>query len=49
MGEGEIVTVLGTEDGNDGQKWYLLDKESLSEPTDDSVKECYIRADLLGR
>lgn len=49
IGEGETVTVLGKEEGNDGQLWYLLDKESLSEPPDDSVKECYIRADLLRR
>lgn len=49
IGEGEIVTVLGKEEGKDGQMWYLLDKESLSEPPNDSVKECYIRADLLGR
>ena len=47
IGEGETVTVLGKEEGNDGQLWYLLDKESLSEPSDDSLKECYIRADLL--
>lgn len=47
IGEGEIVTVLGKEEGKDGQMWYLLDKESLSEPPDDSVGACYIRADLL--
>lgn len=49
IGEGEIVTVLGKEEGKDGQMWYLLDKESLSEPPDDSVGACYIRADLLRR
>lgn len=49
IGEGEIVTVLGKEEGNDGQMWYLLDRESLSEQPDNSVKECYIRADLLRR
>ena len=26
IGEGEIVTVLGKEEGKDGQMWYLLDK-----------------------
>lgn len=49
IGEGETVTVLGKEEGKDGQMWYLLDKESLSEPPDDSVGACYIRADLLRR
>ncbi|MDE5939432.1 MAG: M56 family metallopeptidase [Lachnospiraceae bacterium] len=47
IGEGETVTVLGKEEGEDGQMWYLLDRESLSEQPDDSVKVCYIRADLL--
>lgn len=49
IGEGETVTVLGKKEGKDGQMWYLLDKESLSEPPDDSVGACYIRADLLRR
>ena len=49
IGEGETVIVLGKEEGNDGQMWYLLDRESLSEQPDNSVKECYIRADLLRR
>lgn len=49
IGEGESVTVLAKEEGNDGQMWYLLDRESLSEQPDDSVKTCYIRADLLRR
>lgn len=49
IAEGETVTVLGKEEGKDGQMWYLLDKDSLAEQSDDSAKECYIRADLLGR
>lgn len=47
IGEGEIVTVLGKKEGINGQMWYLLDKESLTEQSEASVKECYIRADLL--
>lgn len=47
IGEGEQVTVLGKRKGSGGQMWYLLDKESLPEPPDDSVKSCYIRVDLL--
>lgn len=45
--EGETVTVLGKKGGKDGQMWYLLDKNSLTARPDDSVKECYIRVDLL--
>lgn len=47
IGEGERVTVLGKKEGDDGRMWYLLDRESLAEQPDDSVKACYIRADLL--
>lgn len=47
IGEGETVIVLDKTEEKNGQIWYLLDKDSLSEQPDDSVKECYIRADLL--
>ncbi len=47
LGEGENVTVLGKKEGIDGRMWYLLDQESLPGQLDPSVKECYIRADLL--
>lgn len=46
-GEGEVVTVLEKKEGSDGRLWYLLDQESLPEPPEPSVEECYIRADLL--
>lgn len=49
IGEGETVIVLDKTEEKNGQIWYLLDKDSLSEQPDDSVKECYIRADLLER
>lgn len=49
IGEGETVIVLDKTEEKNGQIWYLLDKDSLSEQPDDSVKECYIRADLLRR
>ncbi len=45
--EGEKLTVLGSEEGSNGQLWYRLDRESFGEKLDDSVKTCYIRADLL--
>lgn len=45
--EGEELTVLGVEEGSNGQLWYRLDKESLEEKPDPSVEACYIRADLL--
>lgn len=47
LGEGETVTVLGKKEDTDGQIWYLLDQESLTENPDPSVEECYIRGDLL--
>lgn len=47
IGEGETVIVLDKTEEKNGQIWYLLDKDSLSEQPDDSVKDCYIRADLL--
>ena len=40
-------TVLGKKEVSDGQIWYLLDQESLTENPDPSVEECYIRGDLL--
>lgn len=49
IGEGETVIVLDKTEEKNGQIWYLLDKDSLSEQPDDSVKDCYIRADLLRR
>lgn len=45
--EGEKLTVLGSEEGSNGQLWYRLDRDSFGEKLDDSVKTCYIRADLL--
>lgn len=47
VAEGEKLTVLGSEEGSNGQLWYRLDRESFGEKLDDSVKTCYIRADLL--
>lgn len=47
VAEGEELTVLGAEEGSNGQLWYRLDKESLEEKPDSSVESCYIRADLL--
>lgn len=47
VAEGEELTVLGAEEGSNGQLWYRLDKESLEEKPDASVESCYIRADLL--
>lgn len=47
VAEGEELTVLGGEEGSNGQLWYRLDKESLEEKPDSSVESCYIRADLL--
>ena len=47
VAEGEELTVLGVEEGSNGQLWYRLDKDSLEEKPDPSVEACYIRADLL--
>lgn len=47
VAEGEELTVMGAEEGSNGQLWYRLDKESLEEKPDASVESCYIRADLL--
>lgn len=47
VGEGEQVVALGEKTGEGGQMWYLLDKKSLPNSPDASVKACYIRGDLL--
>lgn len=47
LGEGETVNVLGKKEAADGQMWYLLDRESLPQKIDASVKVCYVRGDLL--
>lgn len=43
----EMVTVLNLVEGEDGQTWYKLDKDSLPADMDIEAEECYIRSDLL--
>lgn len=47
LAQEETVTVLELVEGENGQTWYKIDKDSLPKDMDITVAECYIRSDLL--